>query len=75
MVSRLAIIPIVTAEGVVTSIRLERVCWVCDGKREYGPECDMCHGLGVIPTDEGDAVLAFLSRHQRIDISVGANVR
>lgn len=49
---------------------LEVKCWQCWGSglvsvEDFGEtlECPQCGGVGWIPTDEGNRLLAFLERH------------
>lgn len=59
---------------------LQSPCAGCDGEgktRHFGlydwhtETCNSCHGLGTVPTEDGEAFLAFLRQHLKVETKLG----
>lgn len=53
-------------------LNLETICPTCNGMgRIHLPgstsvvDCENCHGTGVVPNNDGNAIIEFLNRHWR----------
>jgi len=53
-------------------VAIEDVCELCNGTGDdgkvrilgiFGPHCDKCHGLGVLPNNNGRALARFVADH------------
>ncbi len=47
---------------------LDRDCWNCDiAETEERKNCEYCGGIGFIPTELGNEILAFMLRHSKLE--------
>lgn len=69
-------------------MQLEEICLKCTGtgtlsgydedNNLYTPltnTCKTCNGTGIVPTDEGEAILEFLRKHLIVKFNGGINIR